>query len=110
MACVRCVFGKTSLASSYHTQVRFCFYRYDFFDYASNISGTAERICAKFTWKTCSIPRSDEFEGQCQRSRSQGTKWHFSVLLAACMRFMFGETPLASIVIVFVIVVAYWSG
>jgi len=26
--------------------------------------GTAERICAKFTWKTCLIPRADEF--QCQ--------------------------------------------
>ena len=34
-----------------------------------NISGTAERICAKFTRKTCLIPRSDEFEGQRQRSK-----------------------------------------
>ena len=33
-----------------------------------NISGTAERICAKFTEKTCLVPRSDEFEGQGQRS------------------------------------------
>jgi len=32
-----------------------------------NVSGTAERICAKFTgnWgKTCLVPRLDEFEGQ----------------------------------------------
>ena len=28
------------------------------------LSGTAERICAKFTRKTCLVPRSDEFEGQ----------------------------------------------
>jgi len=40
----------------------------------SNISGTAERICAKFTGKTCLVPRWDEFEGQGQRSRSPGTK------------------------------------
>jgi len=26
-------------------------------------SGTAERIYAKFTRKTCLVPRSDEFEG-----------------------------------------------
>jgi len=28
---------------------------------AFNISGTAERICAKFTRKTCLVPHSDEF-------------------------------------------------
>ena len=38
-------------------------------------SGTAERICTKFTWKTCLIPQSDEFEGQ--RSRSPGQKMAF---------------------------------
>jgi len=32
----------------------------------------AERICARFTGKTCLVPRSDEFE--CQRSTSPGTK------------------------------------
>ena len=32
-----------------------------------NISGTAERISAKFTRKTCLVPRSDEFEGHGQR-------------------------------------------
>ena len=39
-----------------------------------SISGTAERIRAKFTWKTCLVPRSDEFECQVkgQRSRSPG--------------------------------------
>ena len=40
----------------------------------SNISGTAERICTKFTGNTCLVPRSDEFECQGQRSRSPGTK------------------------------------
>jgi len=66
-----------------------------FFVCVWNISGTAERICAKFTRKTCLVPRSDEFEGQGhgQRWRSPGTKMAFS---AACMRFMFGKTPLAS--------------
>jgi len=44
------------------------------FVYASNISGTAEWICAKFTRKTCLAPCSDEFECQGQRSRSPGTK------------------------------------
>jgi len=37
-----------------------------------NIPGTAERICAKFTRKTCLIPCSDEFECQGQRSMSRG--------------------------------------
>ena len=40
----------------------------------SNVSWTNERICAKFTLKTCLVPRSDEFECQGQRSRSPGTK------------------------------------
>jgi len=34
-----------------------------------NISGTAERICAKFTRKVCFVPRLEEFEGQGQRSK-----------------------------------------
>jgi len=41
------------------------------------ISGTVERICAKFTRKTCLVPRSDEYEGQGQRSRLSGTKTAF---------------------------------
>jgi len=45
----------------------------------SNISGTAERICAKFTGKTCLVPRSDEFECQGQRSRWPRTKTHCPV-------------------------------
>ena len=59
-----------------------------------NISRTAERICAKFTCKTCLVPRLVEFEGQ--RSRSSGKKTAFSALSAACVRFMFGKTSLAS--------------
>jgi len=45
-----------------------------FFVCESNISGTAERICARFTGKICMVPHSDEFECQGQRSRSPGTK------------------------------------
>ena len=59
---------------------RFCFWRYDFFVCVWNISGTAERICAKFTRKTCLVPRSEgsgKVEGQGQRSRSPGTKTTF---------------------------------
>ena len=59
-----------------------------------NVSGTAQRICAKFTGKTCLVPRSEGFEGQCQRSRSPGTKTAFSALSAACVRFVFGITSL----------------
>ena len=65
---------------------------------ASNISGTAERICAKFTRKTCLVPRSYDFKVTVkgQMSRSPGTKRHFSALSAACVRFVFGKTSLAS--------------
>jgi len=52
------------------------------------IWGTAERICAKFTRKTCLVPRSDDFEDQRQRLRSPGTKVAFSALSAVCVRFM----------------------
>ena len=41
----------------------------DLFVCVWNISGTAERICAKLTEKTWLVPRSDEFEGQGQRSK-----------------------------------------
>jgi len=46
---------------------RFCFLALSgcvFFVCVWNIPGTAERICAKFTRKTCLVPRSDKFEGQ----------------------------------------------
>ena len=60
-----------------------------------NILGIPEWIYAKLTWETCLVPRSDEFEGQGQRS--PGTKkWHFSALSVACVWFMFGKTSLAS--------------
>jgi len=55
---------------NYRTQVMFCFSSvWDFFlrfhfVCESNISGTAEWICAKFTGKTCFV----------ERSRSPGTK------------------------------------
>jgi len=66
-----------------------------FFVCVWNISGTAEQICAKFTRKACLVPRSDEFEGQCQRSKVKVTRdkrRHILALLAACMRFVFGKT------------------
>jgi len=38
------------------------------------MAGTAERICTKFTGKTCLVLRSYDFECQGQRSRSPGIK------------------------------------
>jgi len=38
------------------------------------MAGTAERICAKFTQKTCLVLRSDELE--CQGQKSNGQKTH----------------------------------
>jgi len=63
-----------------------------------NISGTAERICAKFTWKTCLVRRSEEFEGQGQRSKVKITrnKNGISALSAAGVVFTFGKSSLAS--------------
>jgi len=55
--------------------VRFCFWRcLLLFVWVWNISGTAERICAKFTEKTWFIHRSDEFEWQGQRSKVKVTR------------------------------------
>ena len=44
-----------------------------FFVCESNMLGTAERICAKFTGKTCLVPRSNEFECQGQRAKVKVT-------------------------------------
>ena len=64
-----------SNACNYHMQVKLFFSAVcDFFVCESNISKTTKRICAKFTGKTCLVPRSDEFECQGQRSRLPGTK------------------------------------
>jgi len=49
-----------------------------------NISGTAGRICAKFTTKTSLVPRSDEFKGQGQRSRSARKKVFFGPFSSMC--------------------------
>jgi len=58
--------------------VRFCFSAvcdfFVFFICASNISGTAEQICSKFTGRTCWVPCSDEFECQGQRSKIKVTR------------------------------------
>ena len=40
-----------------------------FFVCVWNTPGTAERICAIFTRKTCLVPRSEDFESQGQRSK-----------------------------------------
>jgi len=47
-----------------------------------NISGTAKRIFAKFTWKTSLVPRWDEFEGQ--GHQGQKTAFFQVFLLPAC--------------------------
>ena len=74
------MFSLLLLLSNYHAQqtvegsvfgtVSLCFF-------CLSISGTAEWICAKFTRKMCLVPRSDEFEGQGQSSRSPWTKMAF---------------------------------
>jgi len=60
-----------------HT-LTFCFYRCLwlclFFICASNIYGTAEKTCAKFTGRTCLVPCSDEFECQGQGHQRQKMK------------------------------------
>jgi len=66
-----------------------------------NISG------AKFTRKTCWVPRSDEFEGQGQKSRSPGIKKTF--LSVACVRFMFGKASLGSSYNCFMCVHLRWA-
>ena len=42
--------------------------------FSADISGIAELISDKFTCKTSLVPRSEEFEGQNQRSRTPGIK------------------------------------
>jgi len=78
---------------------RFCFCAVcDYFAGVWNIFETVERICAKFTGKTCMVTRSDglnvKVEGQ--RSRCPGTKLAFSALSVACVRFEFRKTSLVS--------------
>jgi len=62
------------------------------------MAGTAERICAKLTRKTCLVLRSDKFECQGQMSRSPGaknalcthnnhaawTEWYASLQITSC--------------------------
>ena len=90
------VFQQMHIFTTRSELCRFCFWHHLFFVCVWNISGTTEQICAKFTWKTCLVPRLDKFEGQSQRSRSPGTNTAFSALLVTCMQFMFGKTSLAS--------------
>ena len=67
----------------------------DFFVCVWNISGTAQRICDKFTGKTCLVPRSDEFECQGQRSRLSGPKNGIFRPFQQPMCSLFGKTSLA---------------
>jgi len=53
-------------------RVRFCFWCCLWLACVWNIPGIAKRICAKFATKTCLAPRSEEFEGQGQRSKVKG--------------------------------------
>jgi len=49
--------------------------------------------------KTCLDPRLDKFEGQGQMSKVKVIRYkkrHFSALSAACVRFVFGTTSVAS--------------
>jgi len=58
--------------------VRFCFWRRLWlFVCVWNISDTSDRICAKFTRKTCLVPRWDEFEGQGQFRRPAACGLYF---------------------------------
>jgi len=51
--------------------------------------GTAERNCSKSTWKTCLVPRLDEFKDEKVKDQGyQGQKRHFSALSAACVQFV----------------------
>jgi len=62
-----------------------------------NISVTDERICAKFTRKTCLIPCSDEFEGQ--RSKVKVTRNKngiFGSISAACMQLLHSDAWIES--------------
>jgi len=88
--------GSTFWKAIFIAKVLFLALSVIFFVCVWNVSGTAEQICTKFTRNTCLVPLSNEFEGQCQRSRSPGTKRHFSALLAACVWFVSGKTSLLS--------------
>jgi len=50
-----------------------------FFVCESNISGIAQRICAKFRWKTYLVPRADELK--CQGQGHQWQKMRCALLL-----------------------------
>jgi len=71
---VSCIFVYTP-SSFYRTQVGFRFSAVcDFLFVPQICRGTAERICAKFTEKTCLVPHSDEFQCQGQRSKVKVTR------------------------------------
>ena len=67
-----------------------------FFVCVWNISGTAERICAIFTRKTCLVWSVACTSLKVKGQGHQGQKRHFSAVKAACVQFMFGKTSLAS--------------
>jgi len=59
------------------------------------------------------VPRSEEFEGQSLKVKGQGhqgQKWHFSVLSAACVQFVFDKTSLASSFILFPFICSFSYG
>ena len=65
-----------------------------------NISGIAERICAKFTgirvWSLARTRLKVKVKGQRSKVKVTRAKRHLSDLSAACVRFMYGKTSLAS--------------
>ena len=56
-----------------------------------NVSGTAERICAKFTGKICLSLARTSLNVKVKSQGYRGQKTAFSALSMAYMRFMFGR-------------------
>jgi len=82
-------------ARSERRKVLFLSLSVTYFVCVCNISGTAERICVRFTRKTCLVRRSDDFECQGQMSRSLGTKTVFFGPLERPACGLFDKTSLA---------------
>jgi len=56
--------------------------------------GTSERICSKFTRKTCLVSRSDEFEGQGHQGQKTAFFGPFGGLRTVCVWFFIILTPI----------------
>jgi len=78
----------------------FCFWRRQSVFFVSNSSGTAERVLALHRIQTEDVwflaRESLKVKVKGQGHQGQKTAWHFPALSMDCVRFMFGETSLAS--------------